>query len=215
MADLIATILTFVFRAALFLFKVVWWLGVFVVLSAGAGIVWLTRIGRPRPDFSVGSGAFAEDGAEWRDEKTGQFYPVDPANKDVCEIRVDEAGVYWRTTALMRLIGRGVMLRHKFVAVDRTTSAVVTDAEFGREARRNITVEHLDPEKAGSDPYDLRQDRQRALEALDFLDLLLEQRGWSRAAGAAGPWYSRVYTRPVIDWTHPSPDGVQHSDHGP
>lgn len=211
------TIIKGLARIYWFVIRVAWWLAVLVVLSIGAGIMGLVRLGRPKVDDRAGFGRYSGDPRLWLDEGTGERYPVSDTETEYCEIEADQTGMYWRRTAVSRLLRGGAIVRYKFYAVAKggqdADPAIAAEEEFPQEARRDITLDHLDPAKAAEDRYGLDGHRKTAENALDAVELLLDRRGWERvtdpneiARVAHGQhWYTRVYKRPVIRWSEPLP----------
>jgi hypothetical protein len=158
----------------------------------------LTRLGRPREDHTAGFGEYSQDRTQWRDLASGETYPVSQTAEEYCHVRAVEAGTYWRRTAIARLLKQGAMLRYRFDAV-REDGTIEASRDFPIEARRNITLDHLDPAVASTDPYDLARNRDMATEALNDLTYLLENKGWQRSGREHDHWYANVYERPVID----------------
>lgn len=199
------------FRIFWFFARIAWWLSVLLIVSLVAGITALVKSGRPRPDVSAGFGHLTPDGAYWQDEKSGARYPVRGGEPDACEVEAIQGGMHWQRTALSRLVRRGAVVRYKFAAVSggnpggAGTSApeIVASEEFLNEARRNITLDHLDPALAGSDRYGLQDNREEAVSALDHLDWILTSMGWERTSELADHWYARTYTRPKVLWNEP------------
>jgi hypothetical protein len=196
------------FRIIWFFVRIAWWLSVLLIVSLVAGIAALIRSGRPRPDVSAGFGHFTDDRAGWQDEKTGALHPVRDEELDTCEVQAIQGGIHWQRTALSRLVKRGAVVRYTFAAVSNGSSTgahagtpeIVASEEFLNEARRNITLDHLDPALAAADPYGLQDNREEAVSALDHLDWILTSRGWERTGDLADHWYARTYTRPKILW---------------
>lgn len=199
------------FRIFWFFARIVWWLSVLIVVSLIAGITALVKSGRPGPDVSAGFGRFTDDRAYWQDEKSGVRYPVRDEELDTCEIQAVQGGMHWQRTALSRLVKRGAVVRYQFAAVSDGSPGsahagapeILASEEFLNEARRNITIDHLDPAQAATDQYGLQQSRDEAVSALDHLDWILTSRGWERTQELAGHWYARTYTRPKILWDEP------------
>jgi hypothetical protein len=196
------------FRIAWFFFRIAWWLGQFLIFSLFAGMVALVKLGRADPDIATGFGHFSEDGAQWQDQHTGQWYPVSKETQEHCVVEAKMGGLALRRNALSRLVKRGAIFRYTFAAVsDGTGSAAEPFAkeEFLNEARHNITLDHLDPEATASDSYDLGQNRDEAVSALEHLEWLLTNRGWEREDDPApSHWYARKYSR-RIRWDQPIP----------
>jgi hypothetical protein len=190
-----------VFRLAWWCLRAAWWLAIFILLWIGTGVMALTKIGRPREDHTVGFGQYSQDRTQWRDAASGEWYPVGQTEEH-CHVRAAEAGTYWRRTAIARLLKQGAILRYRFEAV-RDDGTVEAYREFPSEARRNITLDHLDPAVASTDPYNLAQNREMAAEALNDLDYILENKGWQRSGQDAGHWYANAYVRPAIDRSRP------------
>jgi len=199
------------FRIFWFFARIAWWLSVLLIVSLSAGVAALVRSGRPRLDVSAGFGHFTDDRTCWQDEKTGVRYPVRDGKLDTCEVQAIQGGMHWQRTALSRLVKRGAVVRYTFAAVSggRSSGAhadapeTVASEEFLNEARRNITLDHLDPALAATDPYGLQDSREEAVSALDHLDWTLTSRGWERTQEPADHWYARTYTRPKILWDEP------------
>lgn len=65
--------------------RTIWWLGVFAVLSVGAGMALLARRARPGPETTVnmaGVGQYSQDGKRWQDEASGQWYPCSDTDEE-------------------------------------------------------------------------------------------------------------------------------------
>jgi len=206
MGYLIGRTIRLTFRLAGFLFRIAWWLGVFVLLSIGAGAMALIKLGQAKPDETQGFGVYSPDRTVWRDRKTNLSYPVSDTETEYCEVHATQDGQYWRRTAISRLVRMGAIVRYRFNAVidhpDEGQSNIAATVDFPQEARVNITLDHVDPALAASDPYGLNQNRELATSALDHLDWLLTNRGW-QAAGLARDtsnehWYAKRYSRPLI-----------------
>jgi hypothetical protein len=195
---IIGKVIIGVFKLAFWCLRVAWWLAIFLLLWIGAALMALTRIGRPSEDHTVGFGEYSQDRTQWRDAASGESYPVNKTAEEHCHVRAVEAGTYWRRTAIARLLRQGAVLRYRYEAVG-DGGAVEASTEFPSEARRNITLDHLDPAEASTDPYNLAQNRKMAVEALNDLDYILENKGWQRAGQLNDHWYANVYARPVID----------------
>jgi hypothetical protein len=199
------------FRIFWFFARIAWWLSVLLIVSLIAGVGALVRSGRPRPDGSAGFGHFTDDHTCWQDEKSGVQYPVRDEELDACEVQAIQGGMHWQRTALSRLVKRGAVVRYTFAAVSGGHSGgthagapeIVASEEFLNEARRNITIDHLDPALAATDQYGLQDSREEAVSALDHLDWILTHRGWERTQELAGHWYARTYTRPKTLWDEP------------
>jgi hypothetical protein len=134
-----------VFKIMRFTLRIVWWLGLWVILSAGAGLMSMTRSGKSGPDETTGSGGYSEDRELWRDNASGQLFPYSPTESERCEIRASEAGTYWRRTALSRLVRSGAIMRYRFDAVTDGTAEVAATYEFPQEARVNLNLDTIDP----------------------------------------------------------------------
>jgi hypothetical protein len=202
----IGGILYAVYWLAWQLFRVVWWLTVLLLLSLGTGVAWLVRGGRAKALDAGGFGHYLEGGALWQDDASGAVYPVSATDYEHCEIHATMAGTYWRRTAISRLVRMGAMLRYRFDTVADPGPdgrlQVVAWREFMQEARKDITLDHADPELAGVDPYGLDQHRELATEAITGMDALLTGRGWQPTGASTDPqnthWYAIRYSRPVI-----------------
>jgi hypothetical protein len=206
MGYLIGGTIKLTFRLARFLFRIAWWLGVFVLLSVGAGAMALVRLAQPKPDETEGFGVYSSDRTVWRDRKTNQSYACSDTDTEYCEVYATQDGQYWRRTAISRLLRMGAMVRYRFNAVienpDDGQPKVAATVDFPQEARVNITLDHVDPALAASDPYGLNQNREQATSALDHLNWLLTNRGW-KAMGLSSNtsndhWYAKRYSRPLI-----------------
>jgi hypothetical protein len=188
-----------------FLARIAWYLSVFLILSAGAGITALLRRGH-ESDELTGIGDYGQDSTIWRDRATGIEYPCSTSEVEHCTVRADEAGMYWRSTALARLMKGPAILRSQFTAISEDgpqPENVIASVDFPQEARKNITLDHLDPAAASADPYGLGRSRDWATEALDDLDMILAAKGWQPDGAPGQHWYSRRYQRPVICWDRP------------
>jgi hypothetical protein len=207
-------VIFFFLRIIWFFVRIAWWLAVFVLLWIGAGMMALTRLGRPRPDDTAGFGRYSDDHRLWLDDASGLQYPSSRSDTEYCEVEADQTGMYWRRTAASRLLKGGAIVHYKFYAVRKQAPGegsgpvVAAETEFPQEARHNITLDHLDPAHAHEDPYGLSGNRDLATQALDDLEWILDKRGWERvdARDQHGEhWYSTVYKRPVISWDEPLP----------
>jgi hypothetical protein len=179
---------------------VICWVAVFMILSLGARIVAFTRRGRPELN-TAGVGHYdSQAKRRWQDEESGQWYPCSDTEQQSCEVIAKRSGLYWRESAKQRMhlhkryLG-GVIDRYVFsaVTVNGPTSEVVAVEEFPLEARRNLTLENLEPD-----------DHNRATQALDELERTLAKKGWEpdgQPPGAA--WYARRYERPLIRRNEP------------
>jgi hypothetical protein len=196
-----------VFKIMRFTLRIVWWLGLWIILSVGAGLMSMTRAGKSGPDETAGFGGYSEDGELWRDKASGQLFPYSQAESECCEIQASEAGTYWRRTALSRLVRSGAIMRYRFDAVTDGTAEVAATHEFPQEARVNLNLDTVDPAHVSTDQYNQARNRDWALQALAHMDWLLTNRGWHAAGRSADPsnqhWYANRYERPVISWTEP------------
>jgi hypothetical protein len=198
------------FKLLWFLLRSAWWLAVFLILSAGAGMALLAKGGRARPDDTAGFGRFLDD-THWQDDATGSVYPAAAAEREYCEIYAADAGTYWRRTAISRLLRMGAIMRYRFDAITEAgpgrARELAASQEFPQEARHNITLDHVDPDLAGSDPYGLDQNRDLAVDALKTVELQLAGRGWEPAGQSQDQanrhWYANRYSRRVISWDTP------------
>lgn len=205
-------VIFFFLRIIWFFVRIAWWLTVFVLLWIGAGAMALARLGRPGPDLTAGFGRYSADGRFWLDDASGQQYPCGGSEREYCEVEADQTGTYWRRTAVSRLLRGGAMVRYTFYAARKgnqdTEPVIIADVEFPQEARRNITLDHLDPARAAEDPYGLSTNRDQAKQALEDLEWILDKRGWEPVdprEAHGDHWYSTVYQRPVINWDEPLP----------
>jgi len=198
---LIGFVLLGAFKLAWFLFRIVWYLTIFLVLSVGAGSVFLVRRTRRRSDANwAGFGEYSPDHARWH-QASGESFACDLTDRLYSEVQAARVNMYWRATALSRLFRRGAVDRNRFSAVTQLTSAppeVVAKVDFGTEARHGITLDHLDPAVASGDPYDLARDRENAKAALGVLDSLMVNKGWERVGRSEEHWYAYQYARPVM-----------------
>jgi hypothetical protein len=196
-----------VFKIMRFALRIVWWLGFWVILSVGAGLMSITRTGKSEPDQAAGFGQFSDDRKLWRDEASGQLFRCSETDREHCEIQANLAGQYWRRTALSRLGRAGAIWRYRFDAVTDDTADLAATHEFAQEARVNLSLDTVDPAHASTDEYNQARNRDWALEALTRMDWLLTSRGWQQAGRPANPsnqhWYASRYERPVIFWTEP------------
>jgi hypothetical protein len=196
-----------VFKITRFTLRIVWWLGLWVILSVGAGLMSMTRAGKSGPDETAGFGGYSEDGKLWRDKASGQLFPYSQTESEYCEIQANLDGQYWRRTALSRLVRSGAIWRYRFDAVTDGIAEVAATHEFPHEARVNLNLDTVDPAHASTDQYNQARNRDWALEALAHMDWLLTNRGWRAAGRSADPsnqhWYANRYERPVISRTEP------------
>ena len=196
-----------VFKIMRFALRIVWWLGLWVILSIGAGLMSITRAGKSGPDETIGFGQFSEDGKRWQDNASGHMFPCSQTEFEYCEIQANLAGQYWRSTALSRLMRAGAIWRYRFDAVTDGTADIAATHEFPQEARVNLNLDTVDPAHAGTDEYNQARNRDWVLKALAHMDWLLTSRGWHTAGRSADPssqhWYASRYERPVILWAEP------------
>lgn len=199
-----------VFKIMRFMLRIAWWLGLWVVLSIAAGLIAIARRGQDGSAETEGLGHFSEDEKLWQDEASGQVFRCSETDREHCELTATVAGQYWRSTALSRLMRRGAIWRYRFDAVTEAADGSVLVAathEFPQEARVKLTLDHVDPAQASTDPYGLEQNREWALDALTHMDWLLTSRGWHAAGRTQDPsnqhWYCSRYERPVIFWAEP------------
>jgi hypothetical protein len=196
-----------VFKIMRFVLRIVWWLGLWAILSVGAGLMSITRAGKSGPDETAGFGQFSEDGKLWRDSASGRAFPCSETDREHCEIQANMVGQYWRSTALSRLVRAGAIVRYRFDAVTDGAAGIAATHEFPQEARVNLNLDTVDPAHASTDEYNQARNRDWALEALARMDLLLTNRGWRSAGRSANPsnqhWYASRYERPVVFWTEP------------
>lgn len=195
------------FKIARFTLRVAWWLGLWVILSLSAGLMSITRGGKPAPDEAAGIGELTTDKEHWQDAASGQLFPVSETEYEYCEIRATMAGTYWRDTALSRLVRKGAILRYRFDAVTEGSSEIAGTHEFPQEARVNLNLDTIDPAHASTDQYNQAGNRDLALHALAHMDWLLSSRGWTSIGQTSDlanqHWYATRYRRPVIFWTKP------------
>jgi hypothetical protein len=200
---------------------VAWWLTLYLILSAGAGVAWLARGRRGRETDTGRFGRYLENHAGWRDTASGTVYQVGP-DREFCQVEASETGVDWRRTALSRLLRRGAIIRYTFAAVTDPAPdgrhEIAAWREFPHEARKNLRLDELDP--VGPGAAGLAPDvmaavdanRADALRALDDLGQLLRARGWKPEPLPPGrrpdPWYANRYSRRAIlfDAVLPDPD---------
>jgi len=197
-----AVLIVGAFKLVWRLFWTIWWLGVFLVLSVGAGIVLLVRRDKSDP-HEVFWGHYSDDGEQWWDDKSQVWHPLGEY-RESCEVSAFAKGTYWRKTALFRLVKRGMLIRYHFMAL-RGNGRTAMMVDFPQEARRNVTLDTVDPAMSSmpSGGFDLSHNRDWAVDGLDFMEwLLTEKQGWTRDKNAEANldfphWYSRVYTRRV------------------
>lgn len=209
-SDITGVLIVGAFKLAWFFLRTFWWLGAFLVLSLGAGITALAKR-NSEPEITAGFGQYSEDHQRWQDEVSGQWYPCSSVDREYCQIQASDCGFYWRNTALSRLMRRGALVRYRFSAVTESSNGaapeVIATREFPQEARRNITLDHVDPARASTDPYDLGVNRGWAKDALKELEWLLTNKGWARIVddpnATSEHWYAYRYNRPVIAWDKP------------
>jgi hypothetical protein len=196
-----------VFKIMRFALRIVWWLGLWAILSVGAGLMSITRAGRSGPDETAGFGQFSGEGKLWRDKASCHLFPCSQTELEHCEIQANLAGQYWRRTALSRLVRAGAIWRYRFDAITDGTADITATHEFPQEAKVNLNLDTVDPAHASTDQYNQARNRDWALQALAHMDWLLTNRGWRAAGQPVNPsnqhWYARRYERPVIFWTEP------------
>jgi hypothetical protein len=210
---MVGGMLTLIFRIAWFLTRIVWWLTIYLILSAGAGVAWLARGRRGREVDTGRFGRFLEDGSGWEEAPSGTVYPASATECEHCEVHAELDGQHWRRTAIARLLRRGAIWRHKFSVVTTADQQVAAWCEFPQEARKNITLDHLDPamvgipELQGVDKNAMAINRESVGEAIKELEWLLANRGWKPDGHSTDPanqhWYASRYSRPVIAWNAP------------
>jgi hypothetical protein len=192
--------------------RIAWWLSLYLLLTLGAGMIWLARGGKGRPVDTGGFGRHSEDEALWQDHATGTVYPVSATDLEYCEVVAELGGQYWRRTMLNRLLRRGALWRYKFSAVTADgRKEVAAWCEFPSEAWKGITLDHLAPTGgvpvSGIDPDALEYNRGEARAALEHLEALLKGRGWQPHEDPGDPppdhWYGSRFRRKVITWDAP------------
>ena len=195
-----------VLRLTWYLTRTGFYLALFLILSAGAGVLALTR---SRDDLA-GTGAYTGDGLYWCDRASGQLYHVHATQTEHCEIHAAERGLDCRRTTLSRLMRNPALFYCHFDAVADGTGQVAGSARFSRHARRGIHhLDDLDPQTAALETTDMSEplvwagDHESAAAALEQLDSILRARGWEHDGTSGGHWYSRKYQRPVILWDQP------------
>jgi hypothetical protein len=204
------------FKLLWFLARIGWWLIMLLLFSLGAGIGWLARGGHGRPADTGRFGEFTQDSAQWRDDASGTAYPVVSGQYETCEVQAEEAGTYWRSTAISRMLRQGAIMRYRFVAVIDGTGERAAWCEFPHEARKNIRLDELNPAYAGAPELigagaaATEANRDRVMEARGVMKSLLAARGWEQeddeTTNPSRPhWYADRYTRPVISWNAPGP----------
>lgn len=147
---MVGGLLTLAFRITWFFARIAWWLTIYVLLSLGAGVAWLARGRRGREVDTGRFGSFAEGDASWQDAESGTIYPANAAELEFCDVHAEMGGQYWRQTAIARLLRQGAIVRYKLSAISTDgQQQVAAWCEFPQEARKNITLDHLDPEMAG------------------------------------------------------------------
>ena len=179
-------ILTLAFRIAWFFTRVAWWLTIYLLLSLGGGVAWAARGRRGREVDTGRFGSFLEGDSGWQDATSGTVYPADAAEREFCDIHAELDGQYWRQTAIARLLRRGAVWRYKLYAVTTDGQQLAAWCEFAQEARKNITLDHMDPamsgipELQGVDKNAMAANRESIGGAINDLEWLLSNRGWSR-----------------------------------
>jgi hypothetical protein len=181
------------FKLTRFVLRIAWWLGLWAVLSVGAGLMSITRAGKANADETAGFGRFTEDGALWRDKASGLEFPC--SDTELCEIHAGVAGQYWRRTALSRLVRATAIWRYRFDAVTDGAGGIAATHEFTQEARVNLTLDTVDPAQASTDQYGQGRNRDWAVEALMHMDWLLTNRAGTRSASQR-TWTTCTGTRP-------------------
>jgi hypothetical protein len=197
-----------VLRLTWFLTRIAFYLALFLILSAAAGVTALIRR-RSRDDLD-GTGEYTGDGLYWRDRSSGQLYHVHATQTEHCEVHGAERGLDCRRSTLSRLIRNPALRYCQFDAVTDGTRQVAGSARFSRHARRGIHhLDDLDPQTAELETTDMTEplvwadDHESAAAAVEQLDSVLRARGWQHDRGYGGHWYSRRYQRPVILFDQP------------
>lgn len=164
-----------VLKLAWFLTRTAFYLTLFLIVSAAAGVTALIR--RRSHDELAGTGEHTGDGLYWRDYPSGQLYHVHATQTEDCEVHGTERGQDLRRTTLSRLMRNPALLYCQFDAVTDSTDQVAGSARFSRHARRGIRhLDDLDPQTAGLETTDVTQplvwagDHESAAAALEELD---------------------------------------------
>jgi hypothetical protein len=208
----ISGILYVAYLLAWHLFRVAWWLSLYLLLSLGSGVIWLARGGRGRPADTGRFGRYLQDRQLWQDAASGTAYPVSAAGCEYCEVIAELSGQYWRRTMLNRLLRRGALWRYKLsaVVIGGGPETVAAWCEFPSEAWKRVTLDDLalaGGPVPGIDPDALNYNRAEAQAALDHLEVLLDGRGWKRCEDPSGqppdPWYAIRFSRSAIAWDAP------------
>jgi hypothetical protein len=197
-----------VLRLAWFLTRTALYLTLFLILSAGAGVIALIR--RRGHDKTAGTGEYTPDGLYWRDRASGQLYHVHVTQTEHCEVHGAERGLDCQRSTLSRLMRNPALFYCQFDAVNDGTGQVAGSARFSRHARRGIHhLDDLDPQTAELETTDMSEplvwagDHESAAAALEELDSILRARGWEHDGESGTHWYSMTYQRPVILWDQP------------
>jgi hypothetical protein len=197
-----------VLRLAWFLTRTAFYLTLFLILSAAAGVTALIR-SRSRDDLA-GAGEYTSDGLYWRDRSSGQLYHVHATQTEHCEVHGAGRGPDLRRTTLSRLMRNPALFYCQLDAVTDSTGQVAGSARFSRHARRGIHhLDDLDPQTAEPETTDMTEslvwagDHESAAAAVEQLDSILRARGWEHDGEYGDHWYSRRYQRPVNLWDQP------------
>ena len=197
-------------KLAWFLTRTAFYLALFLILSAVAGVTALIR-SRTRDELA-GTGEYTRDGLYWRDQASGQLYHVHATQTEHCEVHGAARGPDLRRTTQSRLMRNPALFYCQFDAITDGTGQAAGSARFSRHARRGIHhLDDLDPDTTGQETTDMTEslvwagDYQTAAAALEQLDSNLRARGWEQRpdGGYGAHWYSRRYQRPVILWDQP------------
>lgn len=197
-----------VFKLAWFLTRTAFYLTLFLILSAAAGVTALIR--RRSRDDLAGAGEYTSGGLYWHDQASGQLYHVHATQTEQCEVHGAERGLDLRRTTLSRLMRNPALFYCQLDAVTDGTRQLAGSARFSRHARRGIHhLDDLDPQTAELETTNMTEslvwagDHESAAAALEQLDSILRARGWEHNDGYGDHWYSRRYQRPVILWDQP------------
>lgn len=151
-----------------------------------------TRHGPPR-----GRGHYNDDGSQWWDDTQQRWFRTTD-DTDVLEIEVEDAG----HTSMLRSIATTMTGQHGAQSYRFVGRARSGDPRWGEFTVTSDTFPvlplQLPIERIG--PDDAYVDEMRA--RLDELDRTLVDQGW-RPTGQGERWWSKIYTRPCLDWDTP------------
>jgi len=144
-----------------------------------------------------GRGHYNDHGTQWWDDTHQRWFDT-TGDDDTLEIDVEDAG----HTSMLRSIATTMTGQHGTQSYRFVARARSGDPRWGtfRLVSGTFPVLPLQLPVHSIGPDDAYGDEMRA--RLDELERTLVEQGW-RPAGQGEHWWSKIYTRPALDWDTP------------